>query len=488
MPQLVTFEKPFLTFKAGDTGEVPDDDFKYLSEKGVVKKAETKQFDDRILALMEEKLTPGIMGGFETVLKATFDKAGERVKAWQAPKVSQDDDGFDLRPSVLVRKSSDQVAYRHLHDAKPMKIGRTQKTFPTFGHFASHVRGFYLGGGRVSKELEEYANLVEKSEDYEDLIVTKADPTGMGEALGSDGSILVPPEFSMRIFERVYSNPLLQMTETFPIRGNQITFPAVAERSRATGSRQGGIRSYWQDEAAQYTLSKPTLRKVKYEPSKITVLCRATEELLEDSPILLDQFLGNKAVEEINFGVGNSIFRGTGSGQPQGLLNAAATISISKESGQAAATLVSENILKMWARMWGPSRMNSVWFYNQDIEPQLNQMSLAVGTGGQLTYTPPGGLSMAPFATLMGRPMIPLEFCSTLGTVGDLVLCDLSQYYTVTRGAVHSAVSMHLRFDYDEATWKFRFRLDGKPIWDSALTPFQGTNTQSPFITLATRA
>ena len=121
-------------------------------------------------------------------------------------------------------------------------------------------------------------------------------------------------------------------------------------------------------------------------------------------------------------------------------------------------------------------------------EPQLFALNAPVGTGGQLVYMPPGGLSASPYSTLMGRPVLPVEYCCTLGTTGDIALCDFSQYLLATKGGMQSAVSIHVRFIYDETVIRFVWRVDGQPSWAAALTPFQGTNTQSPFVVLATRA
>src|SRR5436305_1762692 len=98
------------------------------------------------------------------------------------------------------------------------------------------------------------------------------------------------------------------------------------------------------------------------------------------------------------------------------------------------------------------------------------------------------GLSANPYATMMGRPVIPVEWCATLGTVGDIILADLRHYVTATKGMLESALSIHLRFDYDESVFRFIFRIDGAPWWTAALTPYKGSNTQSCFVTLATRA
>jgi HK97 family phage major capsid protein len=101
---------------------------------------------------------------------------------------------------------------------------------------------------------------------------------------------------------------------------------------------------------------------------------------------------------------------------------------------------------------------------------------------------PAGGISGSPFNTILGRPLIPIEQASTLGTVGDLVLADLSQYVIIEKDGLQAASSMHVRFIYDEMTFKFTMRVNGQPKLKSAITPANGTNTQSPFVALATRA
>ena len=102
-------------------------------------------------------------------------------------------------------------------------------------------------------------------------------------------------------------------------------------------------------------------------------------------------------------------------------------------------------------------------------------------------FVPAGGLPNAPAGTLLGRPIVPIEQCQTLGTVGDIILADLSQYVIADKGGLESASSIHVRFVYDESVFRFVYRVDGQPIWNSALTPFLSANTLSPFVALASR-
>ena len=141
----------------------------------------------------------------------------------------------------------------------------------------------------------------------------------------------------------------------------------------------------------------------------------------------------------------------------------------------------------MHSRMWARSRGSAAWFINQDVEAQLLKLSLPVGTGGVPVYLPAGGVSQAPFSTLFGRPVVPIEQCSTLGTVGDIVFADLSQYVLIDKGGVQADSSIHVRFINDETTFRYIMRVDGMPLWNSVLTPFKGTATVSPFVALAAR-
>ena len=189
--------------------------------------------------------------------------------------------------------------------------------------------------------------------------------------------------------------------------------------------------------------------------------------------------------QEIAFKVEDAILDGTGSGQPLGISNSAANVTVAKKSGQTATTIVAENVESMWQRCWGPSRSTAVWLINQACEPQL--MALA-DANRNASYLPPLGLSDTPFSRIMNRPVLTSEYCATLGTVGDIRLVDLSQYLLIDKGAVRGDSSMHVRFLYDERAFRWMYRVDGQPMWNSALTPFNGSNTLSPFIDLAVRS
>jgi HK97 family phage major capsid protein len=233
--------------------------------------------------------------------------------------------------------------------------------------------------------------------------------------------------------------------------------------------------------------STPKFRQIDLNLHKLIGLLYSTDELLQDATAL-ESIIMEAFPNVFGFKLDEAIFRGTGVGQPKGIMATGPKVQVAKETGQVAKTIVAENIEKMYARMWTPSLSKAAWFINQDCWPTIFQLHHVVGTGGVPMFIPSGGLSQAPFGTLLGRPIIPIEQAATVGSVGDITFADFNQYKLIDKGGIASDSSIHVRFEYDESVFRFVMRVDGQPLWATALTPAQGSNTVSPFITLAARA
>lgn len=314
--------------------------------------------------------------------------------------------------------------------------------------------------------------------------------TGLQEGIPSDGGFLVQQEFASELLARAYqTGQVASRCRRIPVgtNANGLKIPGIDETSRATGSRWGGVRAYWLGEADEKIASKPKFRMIELNLKKMIGLCYATDELLQDATALA-AIISQAFSEEFGFMLDDGVINGTGAGMPMGIMNSPCIVQVNKETGQLAATVVYENIVNMWSRCYAKSRTNAVWLINQDVEPQLFTMGIVVGTGGSPVYMPPGGASAAPYGTLFGRPVIPIEQCQTLGTAGDIILGDFSQYLLIDKGAMQTAQSIHVRFVYDESVFRFVYRVDGQPLWNATLTPFKGSNTLSPFVRLQTRS
>lgn len=366
---------------------------------------------------------------------------------------------------------SDYVA--HSRAAMGFKV-EPEKHFRSFGEQLGAIVRYYSGGqldGRLTRA-----------------------PAGAGESDASAGGFLVQTDFASAIWTRAYDmGEILSRCMKLPISANAngIKIPGVDESSRATGSRWGGVSSVWVAEGDAATASKPKFRLVELDLKKLLSTMYVSDELLQDQTAL-ESIASRAFSEEIMFMTEDAVFEGDGVGKPMGVLNAPCLVTVAKDTGQAAATLSMNNITNMWSRCWTRSRRNAAWFINQDVEPQLFQLSQVVGSAagqgvGLPMYLPAGGINNAPYSSLFGRPVVATEYASTLGAVGDITLADYSQYVLADKRGMQAATSMHVRFLTDEMTFRFVYRVDGQPIWHTALTPFKGSNTKSPFIALAAR-
>lgn len=450
-----------------------------VSARTILDKADTEK---RALTAEESTAVDKLMAEIEA-RKAEIDRE-ERLQATER-ELAVVGETRGGKPDPDAGETEERDAYG--------KVRQVEVRCQVMGKDGRYVEGRVINPQKEFRTLGELLTAVAKADTRQGVDARLAESraaTGMGEATPADGGWLVQSDFAIDLMTRTYNiGQILSRIPRIPVgaNANGLTLTMINETSRANGSRWGGVTVSRQAEGNPGTASKPKFRQMELKLKKLFGLCYASDELLQDA-VALEAVINKAFPEEMSFVMEDEILNGTGAGQMLGIMNGGCLISVAKEAAQPAATVFFENIQNMWARMWAPSRANAVWLINQDVEPKLNAMGISVGTGGVPVYLPPGGLSETPFARLMGRQVLPVEQCQTLGTVGDIILADLSQYTMIDKGGIQAAVSMHVRFINDEQTYRFIARNDGQPSWNAALTPKNGTNTLSPFVALATRA
>lgn len=409
-----------------------------LKAMAVLNKAEA---EDRFLSEEEQK---------------DIDKYEEEIRAW--------DESIGRAEKLLAIEPEDRSTEKP--EVKPTPAKDTEKRFSSFGEQLMAAYRAAMPGGKVDERLS-----------------TRA-ASGLNETTPSDGGFLVQQDFVTELLKRTYETGILaSKVKKIPIstNANGMKINAIDEDSRANGSRWGGVQTYWEGEADEITASKPKFRQMELSLKKLTGLCYATDELLQDAAAL-EAVIRQAFAEEFGFKIDDAILSGSGEGEPLGILNSGAIVTVAKEASQTD-TITMENLIKMWNRLWSRSRANAVWYINQELEPYLYTLKI----GDKPVYIPAGGLSEKPYGTLFGRPVVPIEQCSAAGEVGDIILADIGQYLLIDKGGIKSASSIHVRFLYDENVFRFIYRVDGKPIWTKPLTPYKGSATVSPFVTLAKR-
>ena len=352
-----------------------------------------------------------------------------------------------------------------------------EPVWDSFGEQMQAVYAAYQPNGEVDKRL-----------------IGRKSILGSNELVGSEAGFLVNPEYTKEIMTIVHDVGIIAKDcRHLSIKGNRIIINAVNETSRATGSRWGGIQVYWVAEGTEATRKKPAFRQVDLKLNKLMGINYATEELLADQNALqgiTTQGFG----EEFAFMIDDAILNGTGAGMPLGVLNCNAIVSKAIESGQDDYTVVAENIAGMWNLMPAKNRLKAKWYMIQDVEPQLFKMAYKMGTAAIPVFMPPvgvggGGLVGSPNGTLFNRAIQTVEQCQALGTVGDILFLDLSQYLIIEKaGGVKGASSIHVQFLTDQQTFRFTYRLDGQPLCHDTITSYKGDVERSPYVSLAVRA
>lgn len=361
-------------------------------------------------------------------------------------------------------------------------------------------------GMRGFKNIDEFTRCVMRAANRDnpqidkrlimDDLETKA-ATGLNTQDDTGAGFLIPDTMAAQIWEHVTSvGELMGQTDQYTTSGNNLKINGFEEVSRKDSYRDGGVLAYWLDEAEQYTASQPRWRRMGFELHKLGVLTYLTEEQLSDTGVNLGQILTRKAGNAIRFKVNEAFIWGSGVGKPTGVMNEKCLVTVPLETNQATDSIIHQNIVKMYHRMPPSLRSGASWYVHPNLEEQLEFMSFKAvekdnATATQIPiYLPANGISGNGFATLRGRPVVPLEYMKDLGYRGDILFANFSQYATLTKvgGGIKSASSIHVRFLFDEQVFKWSFRIDGHALWSAALEDYNGTTERSPFVTLADRS
>jgi HK97 family phage major capsid protein len=308
-----------------------------------------------------------------------------------------------------------------------------------------------------------------------------------GSTVPADGGFLVPEQLRAQLLQIALEMAVVRPRATVvPMETARVPFPMIDVASNAT-SVFGGMVGYWGEEGAALVDSAAKFGRVVLDAKKLTGLSAVPNELIADSLISFTALIGNLWPRAIAWFEDVAFTGGSGVGEPLGFRGNSATVAVAKESGQAAATVVYENITKMYSRMLPSSLNQAIWMCAPDVLPELFTMALSVGTGGGPIYVD-SAADAAP-VTIFGRPLVVSEKMSTLGAQGDLAFVDLGYYLVGDRQVMTMASSTDYKFGNDQTTYRIIQRVDGRPWIQSAITPQNGSaNTLSPFVELAVRA
>jgi HK97 family phage major capsid protein len=342
------------------------------------------------------------------------------------------------------------------------------------------------------EDIMDYLRVIDHKSDPRDPDIAgkrKKIEDAMSSTDPASGGFLVPEEYRSEIMVGALEASVVRpRARVIPMQTSRIAFPMV-DSTTNNGSVYGGVIGYWTEEAAALVQSQPSFSRIILEAKKLTAYTEVPNELRRDSAPSVEVLINDIFPQAIAWFEDIAFLTGTGVGEPLGIFHAAntATISQAKVGGQAADTILWDNIVGMYSRMLPSSLASAVWVASPDTFPQLMTTALEIGTGGTAV-----GLAMGsngrPQLSLLGAPIIVSEKVSKLGDAGDLNFVDFGQYLIGDRMQMEAETSADYRFGNDMTAYRFIERVDGRPWVQSAITPKNGGPTLSPFVSLAERA
>lgn len=327
------------------------------------------------------------------------------------------------------------------------------------------------------KDAHEYLQAV-RSNRSDDRLQTRAQST----TIPTEGGFAVPTAMSELLFDGALESEVIRPgADVFPMTSKELKVPLFDGEDRQ--SSIFGFSPSWVVEGGAGSVETAQLRQLALVAKKLMLFGEISTEAREDVRSF-DEKLMTAMSQAVAWNLDDAFLNGTGAGQPLGILNAAATVTVAKRTGQAADTINHENLVDMQAKLLPGTLNGAVWLASETCMPELMTLAMVVGTGGiavpMLQRTGDGW-------SLNGIPLYFTEKLPTLGNAGDLVLASRRHYMVGMRREISLKRSEGIAFMRDSEVYRAVVRVDGQPAFSKPITLANG-NTVSPFVMLGERA
>jgi HK97 family phage major capsid protein len=160
---------------------------------------------------------------------------------------------------------------------------------------------------------------------------------------------------------------------------------------------------------------------------------------------------------------------------PLGILNSDCLLTQTKDG----ATITVDELLSMENKV--KNRSKAAWYGNRSVLPGLRKLKIDTNF-----YAFTGqGLHGMPTDQLLGKEFVELEQLPYYTAANALVLANMEDYMIFKKaGGMNSAQSIHVDFLKEVNTFRFSMRVTGRPMYDEAITLYDGTSKVSPFVSV----
>lgn len=237
----------------------------------------------------------------------------------------------------------------------------------------------------------------------------------------ANGGYLAPEEFGSELFKLLNEySPIRSYARVVNISAPEIKYPR----------RVSGTAATWVSETEDRTESGMTFEQITLTPFELATFTDVSNQLLEDNAYGLEGELLADYAESFGKTEGVAFVKGTGVGQPKGIMTASGIKEV--KTGVAAAfpsTNPADVIIGMYHAIATSHAQSGAWLMNRNTLSVIRQWK--DGTGRYLVLDP---ITAGGVMTLLGRPIVEMSDMDDIGAGKFPILFgDLSGYRIIDR-------------------------------------------------------
>lgn len=338
--------------------------------------------------------------------------------------------------------------------------GRGDKRVKSFGDFLLAVRR-----GDMTRLKAVYATGPANYDDDElkDMTV----------GVGTQGGVLVPQDYRPELFQvSTADNQIVSKVERIPVSLESGDYPSLdvftAPTAGAGNSAMAGqITATATAEGGSLTETQARFSPLAWKVRKVGGFVEVTNELIQSSPQSIESLL--KALFRIAIAAKTEyyILRGSGVGEPLGILNAPCAVGVTPNTDNAFKYVDSLAMLAKWKPVSGAATKYA-WIIHPSMWEDIGVFEVSAGSGGVWNSNMQAQAIGA--LPLHGYPILVSEHLPQANSAGAALLVDLGAYLLFDREQLAIAFSEHAAFTSDKGTWRFTSRMDGMPWLKNSIT------------------
>lgn len=399
------------------------------------------------------KLKTGLHGKVEELrnLQKTIDERENKTATDEEKALSE-----SLRNEIMNREEEinrKELLQRHeLASQTKETPEKKNEHFRNIGEFV-----IALAEGRTE-------NMIRKDRDTRDMTMSN----------GPSAGYLVPDEFGGMLRSIAPPASLVRPRATYLGGGSDATISFNSFDQSGSKGIYGGVTVNWINETGtRQDAGDLAYKQIKFEPQEVSGYIDVSNKLLRNA-----SDVSGYVETQLGYAIAGSedqkFVTGSGVGCPLGFIGHASSVEVTRNT---ASDIKYSDVCDMFATTMYSS--NLVWVANHTTITKLMQM---VDAASQLVWQPSARDDIP--GTLIGVPVVFSDLVPTLGTKGDLCLCDFS-YYGIRDGSPMSMFVDPYTQSVNQITRLYLFwNVDGHPMLTDTILMRDGTNTLTPFAVL----